>query len=267
VIVRDGRVLMAESGLSEAQFFAKFGFVLLKHTTSMQPHEWEDDAKVQTVYDAEVEALVKGPLGLPNAIYGSTGRIMVRGPPLPGAPNTRKPLNFYGIGIHGDYGLGVGQYTERCRMTGEEQLDWKAADAFDATIGQAHVAGYNRINLWRPIKPMREPLKHKPMAFCDPNTVAAEDVVLYRSLNTPYGGVAGRLKFNPKHEWYYFPDMTTDEVVVFKVYEHWKADPGANLRQFPAVFHTAFDDPTMNKASETRNSTEYRPFIFHPQSR
>ena len=61
--------------------------------------------------------------------------------------------------------------------------------------------------------------------------------------------------------------MTTDEVVVFKVYEHWKADPDANLRQFPAVFHTAFDDPTMTKESETRNSTEYRPFIFHPQTR
>ena len=41
----------------------------------------------------------------------------------------------------------MGQYTERCRKTGEEQLDWKAADAFDATIGQPHVAGYNRINL------------------------------------------------------------------------------------------------------------------------
>ena len=47
---------------------------------------------------------------------------------------------------------------------------------------------------------MSAPLKHKPMAFCDPNTVAADDVILYRSLNTPYGGIASRLKFNPKHE-------------------------------------------------------------------
>ena len=49
---------------------------------------------------------------------------------------------------------------------------------------------------------MQQPLKHKPMGYCDPNTVKPDDIVLHRALNTPYGGVAPRLKYNSEHVWY-----------------------------------------------------------------
>ena len=54
----DGRRKMQDEGLTKAQFFHKYGFVLLDHKTSMEPHEWENDDVLQAKYDVEVEELV-----------------------------------------------------------------------------------------------------------------------------------------------------------------------------------------------------------------
>ncbi len=56
--------------------------------------------------------------------------------------------------------------------------------------------------------------------------------------------------FNPDHRWYYFPNMTRDEVALFKFYD---SDQGRAWR----VPHTAFhDQPTLG--TQMRSSVEYR---------
>ena len=58
--------------------------------------------------------------------------------------------------------------------------------------------------------------------------------------------------------------MTVDEVIVFKVFEYSKGSPlSAHSATCPLVFHPAFDDPSMLKTSERRNSCEFRPWVFH----
>jgi hypothetical protein len=68
------------------------------------------------------------------------------------------------------------------------------------------------------------------------------------------------LKHQPAHRWYFYPDMTTDEVVIFKQFEQSYAGayvPGKALGNIP-VFHTAFEDPASSPGVEKRKSFEYR---------
>eukprot|EP00966_Prymnesium_polylepis_P145333 3356228-Prymnesium_polylepis.1 len=219
--IHDGRELMKESGLTKAEFFAKYNFVcaappvmpcgrsppractrplrrrrrracatlalthprpaarlscgsLLDHKTAMEPKDWEDDDAIAKVYDAECEELCKAQLGKPECIYGSTGRLMTRGPPLPGAKE--KPMAFYGIGIHGDYPLDKDMYlAPRCRATHNSgQLDGNSAARFEEMMAREDIGRFERLNFWRPIKPMQRPLRHMPLLVCDPNTVWSE---------------------------------------------------------------------------------------------
>ena len=61
--------------------------------------------------------------------------------------------------------------------------------------------------------------------------------------------------YNPQHCWHYFPDMTRDEVIVFKAHDSLE---GVTRR----VAHTAFTDPTCPPGTPTRASVEARGLVF-----
>jgi len=275
VTVHDGRAAMAASGLSKAQFFEQYGFVLLEHETAMEPHFWEQKEKLSQLYQPEIEKLVREQLELTEIIFESDGLSLTRGPKLPGA--TKENVKIYGQGIHSDYGLTGEQYTFRTREITKAQDEKgefpdgpRDANRFDEMIQRDDIVGYTRLNFWRPIKPMQQPLKHMPMCYCDPNTVKKEDLVPCEVKGVPFNrGVTPRLIHTPEQRWYYFPDMSVNEVICFKVFEHMKSTPPPTDPSFkyPAVFHTAFPDPTMTKKSEKRNSAEFRPWIFHKKSK
>ncbi|HEX5688897.1 MAG TPA: CmcJ/NvfI family oxidoreductase, partial [Roseiflexaceae bacterium] len=69
-------------------------------------------------------------------------------------------------------------------------------------------------------------------------------------------GQTYRLAYNPKHRWYYFPKMTRDEALVFKVYD--SATDGR--ARFTA--HTSFTDPTTPAGAPPRQSIEARALAF-----
>jgi hypothetical protein len=59
------------------------------------------------------------------------------------------------------------------------------------------------------------------------------------------------LAYNPKHRWYYYPDMQPDEALVFRLFD--TADPHWHM-----TAHTAFVDPSADPASPKRMSFEIR---------
>merc|ERR1712159_325631 len=63
------------------------------------------------------------------------------------------------------------------------------------------------------------------------------------------------LRASPDHRWYYYPTMTKDEALVFKVYD--KKEDGPRF-----VFHTAFDDPSSPADAPPRKSIEVRAIAF-----
>jgi len=107
------------------------------------------------------------------------------------------------------------------------------------------------INLWRPIKPMNQPLRSLPLCFLDSSTLSENDFVSIDSMSL---GISTGLKENPNHRFYYYPDMTVDEVVVFKQFHTFRNETVARM----PVFHTAFPDPAADETTQGRVSFEYR---------
>ena len=60
--------------------------------------------------------------------------------------------------------------------------------------------------------------------------------------------------YNPDHRWWYFSNMTRDEIVLLKFHD---SEPGKALR----TPHTAFCDPSFPYA-RPRESIEFRSFAF-----
>jgi hypothetical protein len=69
-------------------------------------------------------------------------------------------------------------------------------------------------------------------------------------------GQTYRLKYNPNHRWFYFPQMRRDEAIVFTVYDS-RNDGRARFTP-----HTSFDDPTSPPNAPPRQSIEMRAFAF-----
>ncbi|MBD3728092.1 MAG: hypothetical protein IE933_00100 [Sphingomonadales bacterium] len=137
---------------------------------------------------------------------------------------------------------------------------------FDAAIAQCaeinphperKVARCAHHNIWRAFS---GPPIDVPLTICNAQTVRDEDVI-EASANFDVGGeVVWKLpsmnfRFSPRHKWYYFSDMTPDEVLVFK---RWDSDP-AKARYVP---HTAFTDPSVGPGATPRASVEMRAVCY-----
>jgi hypothetical protein len=107
-------------------------------------------------------------------------------------------------------------------------------------------------NIWRATTP---PPQDFPLAVCDARTLAPADEVTVKAVTKELSGLilhdTTSYVYNPAHRWYYFRDMTLDEVIVFKSHD---TDPGCARR----VAHTAFTDPTCPPGVTTRASVEMR---------
>ncbi|WP_375293472.1 CmcJ/NvfI family oxidoreductase [Novosphingobium sp. G106] len=99
-----------------------------------------------------------------------------------------------------------------------------------------------------------------PLAVCDASSVERGDEVTVTAVTSTRG--VGDMRHdttayvhNPGHRWHYFPDMTRDEVIVFKAHD---SQEGA-VRRVP---HTAFTDPTCPPGAPTRASVEARGLVI-----
>ncbi len=108
-------------------------------------------------------------------------------------------------------------------------------------------------NLWRCVSP---PPQDSPLAVCDARSVSPADEVPVIAVTEVLG--IGEVRhettsycYNPEHRWYYFPDMTRDEVIIFKTHD---TDENRARR----VAHTAFDDPGCPPGTPSRASVEAR---------
>jgi hypothetical protein len=120
-------------------------------------------------------------------------------------------------------------------------------------------------SLWRVFSP---PPQDWPLAVCDYPTVGPDEGLdnrmylvdeipedLYRDMPADAPGASGfEFHHNPAHRWWYFPDMTRDEILLFKLND---SDESRAWR----VPHTAFRDPTA-RATRPRHSIEFRTIAY-----
>jgi hypothetical protein len=239
VEIGDARALQAGAA-SEAGFFAEHGFVLLPHATRVR--DWDTD--VAELYLPEIEAIVRERL-----LPGRRVEVQQVATLLRRGRGTATP--FYAEGVHSDGGVGPDDYANNvAAYAGEQAGAW-----WRGRYAQDDVAGVMWIDFWRPTN-MAGPLRHMPLALCDTSSLDPADVV-----PTGMTGIApeGRethhlgLRFNRGQRWYYYPEMTNDELLAFKLSEFWKEpSPPRNC------FHSAFRDPGALADAEERQSCEHR---------
>lgn len=119
------------------------------------------------------------------------------------------------------------------------------------------------INTWRTTN--KSPLKRFPLALADRRTVPRVSLrpTLLGKLPaaTPRGGLdMYNCQAHPDHEWYYFPDMTRDEVLLWKGYD------SEEVPLLPTL-HSSFVDPLTPEDADERKSIEVRVLCLLPSTK
>jgi hypothetical protein len=211
------------------------GMAFLRQPSAVR--DFYDADEVQTVYYPEAAALI-GPIAGAARVVVFDHTVRRRAPHAvaqpPGWP--RGPV----LEVHADYT--VQSAPARLRSLLGEQAPGLLRHRFSI------------INVWRPI---RGPLRDAPLAICDAGSMCSEQLV---ATDLVYPDRTGQIYYvtrDSAHRWYYLPDMSSEEVWLFKSYD---SDETGRAR-FAA--HTAFEDPCVRGDAIPRQSIELRAFAFY----
>lgn len=244
--MRDARAFQAGVGGAAASF-EEHGFALLGHRSEVR--DWwpgeDGQSDLARIYHPEIDALLRATL--------FAGRRVEIDQNLESVYRGRPQDSIYAMAVHQDYGPTARDFA----LYLEAVLSPDAARDWQARYDREDVIGCTVISCWRTIG-MREPLRHLPIALCDARTVATADVVMGAAVGGGANHIVG-LRYNPAQRWYYYPEMTSDELLAIKVFECRKDDPEPRLR---SIFHAAFEHPAMPADAERRYSFEHRAIVM-----
>jgi hypothetical protein len=208
------------------------GFHFIDHDTQMR--DFFDEDEIARVYYPEMEALIKRETG--------ASRVVVFDHTLRTADDEMreaKKIREVVRRVHNDYTEWSGPQRVRDLMGNEAETLLERRFAI--------------VQCWRPI---RHPVETFPLALCDARSMVFEDFVISERRYPDRIGQTYAVKYNPKHQWYWFPLMRRDEALVFKVFDSEK-NGGARW-----TAHTAFDDPSAPPNARPRESIEIRTLAF-----
>ena len=208
------------------------GFVLVEHRTAVR--DFFDAEELKRVYYPEVVALIQRVAGASRVVvFDHTLRS--------GSEDEReaKLIREPVLSAHNDYTEWSGPQRVRDLMGEEAERLLQRRFAI--------------IQVWRAIA---DPIRSNPLAMADARSVAPEDLLVAERRYPHRVGQTYRLKYSPRHRWFYFPEMRREEAIVFKVYD--SATDG-RARFTP---HTLFDDPTSPPGAPPRQSIEARALAF-----
>lgn len=148
---------------------------------------------------------------------------------------------------------------------GQSLIDAAAAERALANGGRFAI-----INLWRNIA--KEPVATHPLALCDAHCVEPEDLVVFEIHYQDRIGENYFAKHSPRHQWFYYPQITRDEALLIKQWDsdgHLARTKGAESdasdTQAPCTFsfHSAFEDPDTPADAPDRWSIEVRCMVVY----
>jgi hypothetical protein len=232
VLIRNARPIRRELSLD------RNGFALVPHRTALR--DVRDAEEVQRVYRPELERFLRELTGAARVLIQPRGvlRLAERAPDF-GSPGTTHPAQQ----VHSDYSPRSGPALLESLLPREEA---RAALARRFAI----------YSLWRAFS---EPPQDVPLALCDAESVAPEDVVLSDVvLGPPDNEIVfegSNFRYNRRHRWMYFRDMRRDELLVIKTYD---SDDSRAWR----VPHTGFVDPSAPQDAPPRVSMDIRGVAF-----
>ena len=209
------------------------GFTFVTHHTAMQ--DFFDEGEVRRVYYPETEQLIKAESG--------ARRVYVFDHTLRTADESRLADNWIRNPVHGVHN----DYTER---SAPQRVRDFLPDEADELLQRR----YGIVQTWRAINTT---IESQPLALINGATIPEIGFIPYQRRYRYRTGETYHISYSPEHRWYYFPRMTRDEAIVFKVFD---TDRDAGVR-FTA--HSAFDDPTTPPDPNIRESIEMRALVFY----
>lgn len=223
--IEDGRKFSGEFQIHSQ------GFEIV--TTPTQATNFEDERVIEGAYYDEVKAIVRDVTGAKDVfVFDHTVRL--------GKTNSRrKPAHH----VHNDY-------TKRtAHSRAQERV---GEDVFAQMKGRRMI----QINVWRPLV---DRVLRSPLAFCDATTISPSDLIPtnIHFPDTDHVGEIYALRKNSGQRWFYFSEMSHDEVALIKGYD--------SLKDGTARFtpHSAFEYPDQNPVVPPRKSIETRTFAFY----
>jgi hypothetical protein len=220
------------NGRDEELSLERNGFELVEHRTAVK--NFFDPEELKSIYYPEVERLIKARSGAARVVVFDhtlrSGSEEEREARL-----IREPV----LWAHNDYTEWSGPQRVRDLMGDEAQRLLKGRFAI--------------IQVWRAIG---QPIRSNPLAVADARSVAPEDLMIAERRYPNRVGQTYRLKYSPRHRWFYFPEMRRDEAIVFKVFD---SEKDGRARFTP---HTSFDDPATAPGAPPRQSIEARALAF-----
>src|SRR5215813_11433617 len=232
--VADPRRMTISNGRLHAAALSldRHGFVFVEHKTAVK--DFFDRQQLESVYYSEVEQLIKRTSGATRVVLFDhtlrSGDESEREARL-----IREPV----LSAHNDY-------TE---WSGPQRV----RDLLPDEAGKLLEHRFAIIQVWRAIN---KPIQSNPLALADASSVAPADLMIAERRYPNRVGQTYRLRYNPAHRWFYFPEMRRDEALVFKVYD---SEKDGRARFTP---HTSFDDPGSPAGAAPRQSIEARALAF-----
>jgi hypothetical protein len=237
VPIHDGRPVSSQFTID------RNGFAILDHRSAVT--DFTDRDEVSRVYPGEVADFVRSRTGADRvAALGWT----LRRSAAPGE-NASQPQAAL---VHDDFSVNGGRD--------------RAAAAYASHFPDG--PGFRRAlitSLWRVFSP---PPQDWPLAICDYTSVGADEGLanrlyfvdeipadLYAEMPADWPGTSGfEFHHQPGHQWWYFPDMNRDEILLFTLND---SDHSRAWR----VPHSAFHDTTA-LATGPRDSIEFRSIAY-----
>ncbi|MEZ5892946.1 MAG: CmcJ/NvfI family oxidoreductase [Parvularculaceae bacterium] len=240
VVVRNARLAEKPFTLDE------HGFAIARFPTKLSNAEFEDKARIEQVYHQEVKDTVMAMCGADHVALmggqirssGATGAIVQ--PPAAEA--------------HVDFNTPTSNKLAKM--------------LYDKTAPNG--PGYDRFILFSLWRVLSDPPQDWPLALCDYSSVDDSEGLSNVKVDVdaippkeewfkPIPGeedmvAASIFHHSPNHRWWYFPDMTRDEVVFIKFHD------SDHSRAWRAL-HTAFHDKSQKGAKE-RRSFEFRGIAY-----
>tara|TARA_B100000686_G_C16760750_1_gene958498 strand:- start:1159 stop:1977 length:819 start_codon:yes stop_codon:yes gene_type:complete len=208
------------------------GFEFIQHPTQML--DFYSAEELKNVYYKEVEELVAHKTGATRVhVFDHTlrsGSEATRDEKLVREPVAR---------VHNDYTEWSGPNRVRNILPDEAEMLLERRFAI--------------VQVWRPIN---KPIESDPLGICDARSLEKNDLLISERRYPNRIGQTYQVAYNPRHEWYYFPRMSRDEALIFKVFDS-SVDGRARY-----TAHSAFTDPNTPADAAPRESIEMRTMVF-----
>ncbi|MBN35062.1 MAG: hypothetical protein CMM46_09860 [Rhodospirillaceae bacterium] len=252
------------------------GFELVQRPLGDDTPDFYDHRQVvESYYDACCD-LLREATGAPHVFAFDHNIRSARGKDsgqrIAGGQQVQEPIHF----VHGDYTLDSAPRRLRDLAKPPSANDTlrgylePGATLLDPGMVKQAIAGERRyaiINVWRNID--SAPVVRNPLALCDGQTVAPDDLVVFEIFYHDRVGENYLSKHRDNHGWWWFPEVTRDEAILIKQWDSAgemarsdgaRSDASVGDGDAPCTFsfHSAFKGPEPAPDAPDRQSIEVR---------